>query len=32
MDIKFLIPIVLSIISIFFTIIGIKRLSLFQNW
>ena len=32
MDIDFLIPTVLSIISIYFTIIGIKRLSLFQNW
>ena len=32
MDINFLIPMVLSIISICFTIIGIKRLSLFQNW
>ena len=32
MDIKFLVPTVLSIISICFTIIGIKRLSLFQNW
>ena len=32
MDIDFLIPTVLSIISICFTIIGIKRLSLFQNW
>ena len=32
MDMKFLVPIILSIISIFFTIIGIKRLSLFQNW
>ena len=32
MDIKFLVPTILSIISICFTIIGIKRLSLFQNW
>ena len=32
MDIKFLVPTILSIISICFTIIGIKRLSLFQSW
>lgn len=32
MDIKFLVPTILSIISICFTIIGIKKLSLFQNW